>query len=162
MVNIETFHHKKRVAAETVGFRFEADLFKWVPMILGFGCHRQHRDVSPQENDRCRNGWFQIRSPPQISTDYYRCCRRGDNIEMFHHQKMVDAESVDFRFEADTSSNLYRCSWALAVMYNTETFRNEKMVLAETVGFRFDADLFKSVQIIQGFGGHGQHWDLSP
>ena len=28
MDNIETFHHKKRVAAEAVGFRFEADLFK--------------------------------------------------------------------------------------------------------------------------------------
>ena len=47
-------------------------------------------------------------------------------------------------------------------MYNTETFRDEKMVVAETVGLRFEADLFKSVQIIQGFGGHGQHSDVSP
>ena len=27
MHNIETFHNKKRVVAETVGFRFEADFF---------------------------------------------------------------------------------------------------------------------------------------
>ena len=45
----------------------------------------------------------------------------------------------------------------MAVMDNTETFHNEKIVVAETVGFRFKPDLFKSVQIIQGFGGHGQH-----
>ena len=28
MDNIETFHHKRHVVAETVGFRFAADLFK--------------------------------------------------------------------------------------------------------------------------------------
>ena len=28
MDNIETFHHKRIVAAETVGFKFEADFFK--------------------------------------------------------------------------------------------------------------------------------------
>ena len=28
MGNFETFHHKKMVDAETVGFTFEADLFK--------------------------------------------------------------------------------------------------------------------------------------
>ena len=44
MDNIETFHHKKIITAETVGFRFEADLFKLVPMILlaGAVCHEQH------------------------------------------------------------------------------------------------------------------------
>ena len=46
------------VAAETVGFRFEADLFKSVPMILSYGCHGQHWDVSSQENGCCRNRWF--------------------------------------------------------------------------------------------------------
>ena len=42
MDNIETLHHKRVVAAETVGFIFEADLFKSVPMILSFGGHEQH------------------------------------------------------------------------------------------------------------------------
>ena len=42
MDNIETFHHKKIVVADTVGFRFEAYVFKWLSMILGFGCHGQH------------------------------------------------------------------------------------------------------------------------
>ena len=35
MDNIETLHHKKTVAADIVGFKFEADLFKPVPMFLG-------------------------------------------------------------------------------------------------------------------------------
>ena len=34
MNNIETSHNKKKVVAETVGFRFEADPFKSAPMIL--------------------------------------------------------------------------------------------------------------------------------
>ena len=49
MDNIETFHHKKIVAAEIVGFIFEAYVFKRVSMILGFGCHAQHWDISQQE-----------------------------------------------------------------------------------------------------------------
>ena len=36
MDNIEMFHYKKVVAAETVGFRFAADLFKSVPIIISF------------------------------------------------------------------------------------------------------------------------------
>ena len=42
MDNIETLRHKKTVAADIVGFESEADLFKSVPMFLGFGCHGQH------------------------------------------------------------------------------------------------------------------------
>ena len=42
MDNIDTFHHKKIVAAETVGFIFEGDLFKSPSMFLGPGCHEQH------------------------------------------------------------------------------------------------------------------------
>ena len=41
MDNIETFHTKRMVAAETVGFGFEEDLFKSVQIIIGFGCHAQ-------------------------------------------------------------------------------------------------------------------------
>ena len=35
MGNIETFHNKKTVVVETVGFWFEADLCKSVPIIIG-------------------------------------------------------------------------------------------------------------------------------
>ena len=34
MVNIEMLHNKKMVVAETVGFKFEAGLFKSVPIIM--------------------------------------------------------------------------------------------------------------------------------
>ena len=36
MSNIETFHNKEAVVAETVGFRFEVDLCKSVPSIKCF------------------------------------------------------------------------------------------------------------------------------
>ena len=36
MHNVETFHRKTIVAAEDGGFRFEADFFKAVPMIIVF------------------------------------------------------------------------------------------------------------------------------
>ena len=42
MDSIETPHHKKAVAADIVGFRFEAELFKAAQKFLGFGCHGQH------------------------------------------------------------------------------------------------------------------------
>ena len=42
MENIETLHHKKTVAADIVGFKLEADLFKSVPVLLGFSFHGQH------------------------------------------------------------------------------------------------------------------------
>ena len=35
MDNIETLHKNRKVVAESVGFRFEAELFKSVPKILG-------------------------------------------------------------------------------------------------------------------------------
>ena len=43
MDSIATFHHKKTVVAETVGFRSEADVFKSAPIFLGFVCHVLHR-----------------------------------------------------------------------------------------------------------------------
>ena len=39
MDNAETFQNMKMVVAESVGFRFEADLFKSVAINIGFGCH---------------------------------------------------------------------------------------------------------------------------
>ena len=47
MDNTEAFHNKKIVAVKNVGFRFEADLFKSVQMILDCCCHGKHEDVSP-------------------------------------------------------------------------------------------------------------------
>ena len=73
MDNIEACHNKKMVAAEYVGFRLEAFLFKSIPMIISFCCHEQHWDVSKSEYGCCRNRWFRIRNRPlQISTDYPR------------------------------------------------------------------------------------------
>ena len=37
------------VVAETFGFRFEADLFTSVQMILGCGVHGHHRDAPPSK-----------------------------------------------------------------------------------------------------------------
>ena len=42
MDNIETFQNQNMVAAETVGFTFEADLVKSVQIFIGFGCHGPH------------------------------------------------------------------------------------------------------------------------
>ena len=39
MDNTETLHNKKIVVAESVGFRFEADLAKSVTITIGVGCH---------------------------------------------------------------------------------------------------------------------------
>ena len=48
----------KKVVAETVGFRFEAHLFKSVPIILGSGWHRQNWDVSQRKR---------LQQRPQVS-----------------------------------------------------------------------------------------------
>ena len=94
MHNIVTFHHKNMVAAEHVGIMFKADLFKSVPMIIGFCCHAQHWSVSLQESGSCRNRWFfyirtdLFKSVPMItsfccheqhwdvSTSVNGCCRK--------------------------------------------------------------------------------------
>ena len=49
MDNTETFHDQKMVVAGTVGFSFEADLFKSGPIIKGFGCNGQHSGVSQKQ-----------------------------------------------------------------------------------------------------------------
>ena len=60
MDNIETFHNKKTVDAETGGFTAEADLFKSVPMFLGFGCHGQHWDASQSEMGVAETARFRV------------------------------------------------------------------------------------------------------
>ena len=46
IVNIETWHHQRAIAAETVGLMVKADLFKSVQISPDFGCHGQRWDVS--------------------------------------------------------------------------------------------------------------------
>ena len=77
-----------------------------------------------------------------------------DNINMFHNQKIVVAETVGFWFEADFL-NQYRLPFISVLVDNFETFHNENMVAADTICFRFDADLFKPVPMILGYGCHG-------
>ena len=162
MHNIETFHKTKVVGAESVGFRFEADLFKSALIIIRWCCcHAQHWNVPPQEDGCSRNRWFHIRSGlfqtvPMVISDCchaqhwdvskseYGCCRnRGFQIRSRPLQMSTD----DPRF--------------LVVADNIETFHYKKMVAAETVGFRFESDLFKSVPIIISSGYRGQNWDAS-
>ena len=108
------------VVAEIVGLRLEADLFKSVPMILGMvAIHNM------------------------------------DNIETLHRKTSAAAEKVVSGLK-QTFSNQYRLSQSLVVIVNIETFHHQRTIDAETVRFMFKADLFKSVQIIPGFGCHGQ------
>ena len=60
MGNIETFHNKKNIAAEAVGFRFAADLFTSVRFIVGFCCHGQRRDASRYEMVAAETVGFRI------------------------------------------------------------------------------------------------------
>ena len=79
-----------------------------------------------------------------------------DNIEMFHHKKMVAAETGGFRFEPDLFKSV-TIIIGFVVVDNIETFHHQKMVAAETVDFKFEAHLFKSVPMILGFGCHDEH-----
>ena len=54
-----------------------------------------------------------------------------DNIETSHHKRMVVAEKVGFRFEAD--------------LFKSVQTHDKNLVAAETVGFACEADFFKSV-----------------
>ena len=161
MDNIQTFHFKRMVTAETVGFRFEEDFFL-VQIVIGFGCHAQHCDVSPQEHGCCRTRWYHVRSRPlQISTDYHWLLLSCTTLKRFTTRKWFLQKPLFFFTSEQICSNQYRWSQAFVVMDNTETFQHQYMVAAESVGFRFEADLFKSVQLIIGFGCHGQAWDIS-
>ena len=82
-----------------------------------------------------------------------------DNIELFHHQKMVAAEIFGFRFETDILKSVLIII-GFVVVNNIETFQHKKMFDAETVDFRFEAHLFKSVPMILGFGCHDGYWDV--
>ena len=77
-----------------------------------------------------------------------------DNIETFHHKRIVAAENVGSRLEADLFKSVQMILDLFVVMDSIQTFRHKKMVAADTVGFRFEADLFKSVPMIFGFGTH--------
>ena len=161
MDNIETLQNKTTVAAEIVGVRFEADLFKSLLMFLGFGCHGQRWDVSQSENGCCRNRSLQVRSRLfQISTDHHRIWLSPTTLRPFTKTEWLLRKTL-VSDSKQTSSNQYRWSWALAVINNIEMFHHRRTVAAETVGFRFEEDLFKSVPIIIGVGCQAQHWDRS-
>ena len=87
MHNIETIHHKTRVAAENVGFIFKAGFFKSVPMVISF--KPLVSDSKPTSSNRYRSS---------------KALVVMDNIDtFFHHMRIVAAETVGFRFEADLS-----------------------------------------------------------
>ena len=110
MESIETFHNKKMIAAQTVGFIFEVDFFKSVQMIRSFGCHGQHWDVSQLENGSCRNLWFQIRSKPlQINTDYHRFWVSWTTLRRFTIRKRLLQQPL-ISDSRQTSSN--QCRWS--------------------------------------------------
>ena len=156
MDNIETSQNQNMVAAETIGFRFEADLFKSVQIIIVFCWDVSHSNRLLQKP--------LVSYSKQTYLNQYRLSMALvviDNIETFHNKKIVLQKPL-VSYLKQTFSNQHRSSSALAFMDNIETFHNEKNVVAETVGFRLEADLFKSVQIIQGFCCHGQHCDVSP
>ena len=162
MDNIETFHHKKSVVAETVGFRFKAYLFKSIPMFRGFDGLGQHWDVSQSENCRCRNSGFQIRSRPlNICTEYPRLWLSWTTWRRFNIRKRFLQKPL-VSYLKQTSSNQYRPSKTLAVLEIIATLHRNRIVVAETVGFWFEADVFKSVPMILHSGCHGQHWDVPP
>ena len=79
-----------------------------------------------------------------------------NNIETSHHKKIVAAENVGFRFEADLFNSV-QLIIDLCVMDSIGTFCNKKRVVAENVGFIFEAELFKSVPMILDFGCHERH-----
>ena len=55
-----------------------------------------------------------------------------DNIEMFHHKKVVAAECVGFWFKADLFKSVaFVISYVVAD--NIEAFQNQNMVAAETL-----------------------------
>ena len=75
------------VVAENVGFRFKADFFKSVPMVISF---------KPLVSDSKPTSSNQYRSSKALVV--------MDNIDtLLHHKRIVAAETVVFRFEADIS-----------------------------------------------------------
>ena len=100
MDDIETIHHKKMIVAETMGFKFQADLFKSVPMIIGW---RPWTTLKPFTFIKWLLKRQLVSDSKQTSSNY---CRLSmpiavmDNIETVHNKNMVVAETVGFRFEA--------------------------------------------------------------
>ena len=172
MNNTETFHNKVWVVADTFDFCFKADLFKSVPIIIGFGCHAQHLNASPQEKGCCKKRVFQIRSRPfqsgtddpkrllswtadlQFSTDDPRLLLSWTALRRFAMRRWLLQKPL-VSYSEPTFSNPYRSSKALLVVDNIEMFPNQNMVAAETVAFCFEAGLFKSVQITIRVGYRG-------
>ena len=104
MDSIETFQNQNMVTAQTVGFRFEADLFKSVQIIIGFDCH----GIVAAETGG-------VRFEADLSNQY-RLCQAFvvmDNIETFHNKNVVAVETAGFGFEADLFKSvlIIVCFW---------------------------------------------------
>ena len=116
MNKIEMFHHERTVVTETVGFRFEEDLFISVQIIIGFGYHAQHWNGSPNINGCCRTLWFQVRSRPfKISTDYHTRLLSCTTLKRFTtrkwllHKALVSYSKRIFQISTDDHELLF--SW---------------------------------------------------
>ena len=90
MHNIETIHHKKRVAAENGGFTFKADFFKSVPLVISF---------KPLVSDSKPTSSNQYRSSKALVV--------MDNIDtLLHHKSFFQKPLVSD--SKQTSPNEYR------------------------------------------------------
>ena len=159
MDNTEMFHHKNIVAAEYVGFRFEADLFQSVPMIISFCCHGQHWDVPNSENGCCRNRWFQIRSRPfQISTDNHRRWLSWTTLRRFIirngccRNRWFRIRSKPLQMSAGEHS--FWLSWTTLRCFTTRKWRNRRFQIRSRP-LEISTDCFR-------FCRRGQHWIVSP
>ena len=79
-----------------------------------------------------------------------------DNTETLHNQKMVVAETVGFRIEADLCTSV-PIILGFAVVDNIKCFHHKKMDAAEKLDFRSEAHLFKFEPMILGFACHDEH-----
>ena len=151
MGSIETFRHKKMFSAETVGFRFEADLFKSVAMIVGCGSHWQHWDVSPSKNGCGRNRWLAdlFKSAPMIP--WFRC--HGQHWDASPYEsgccgnRWFQIRSRPLQIGTDDRRFFIRIAVIgnrIAVIGNVESYRDKKMFAAEAVGFKSEAPGFCS------------------
>ena len=76
MHNIDTFHNNKMIGAETVGFRFEAGLFKTVQIIQGVGCHAAMFIVTAYGKQVSKDVAFVCGKGPVSQSGAFACSKR--------------------------------------------------------------------------------------
>ena len=92
MNNIETTYHQKIVAAENVGFIFEAELFQISTDDTRLMCHKKMVVAE--------NVVFIFKAELFKSVPMILGLAAMDNSETFHNKKIVATETIGFRFEA--------------------------------------------------------------